>query len=155
MSTCSTHADNIQLDSPCSYRAYTPLFCRPVDRVGSRVCYWRPNSPSRVATPCNAHKSPGSKGIETLCSLFSGRFPNTWKRRTEMSTAPVNQLYIYKQLHATDTAVAPICTELRSASAIAGAFTWKRRTEMSTAPMNRIWSQLPCSAFRDKSLWLR
>ena len=44
-----------------------------------------------------------------------------------MSTAPVNRIYIYKQLHATDTAVAPICTELRSASAIAGALTWKRR----------------------------
>ena len=95
-------------------------------------------APDRVATPCNARKSPGSYGIKALCYFSSGRFPNTWKRRTEVSTRLVNQLYIHNQYHATETAVAPICTDRDRHLPQSWVFTWKRRTEVSTRLVNQL-----------------
>ena len=63
-----------------------PVDCRPVPRVGRSVRHWKLNSPQAGSDPVQRTQIPGSYGIKALYSAWFARSPNTWNRRTQMST---------------------------------------------------------------------
>ena len=104
-----------------------PLSAGPRSDRHTRVRCWRHNSPSREGPPSDARNSPVSKGILFLCSFYSADAPNTWQQRARDEHSFRESYLYYKQLHATDSAVALISINLRSAFEVTGPLTWQRR----------------------------